>query len=129
MIIAVPTEGEGGEDAQIAAHFGRADTYTLFDDETESMQSIPNTSSHRGGSLLPPQLLAEEGVQVLVCMNLGRKALDLFESSGIKVYCKAEGCASNAIDQFKKGGLTQATADTACNRQHNDDAGHECGKH
>ncbi|RUM34507.1 MAG: dinitrogenase iron-molybdenum cofactor biosynthesis protein [Archaeoglobus sp.] len=114
MKIAVPTEGRGGLNDLVSMHFGRAATFTVYDTETKEEYVIPNTSEHFGGVGTPPELLAKAGVDVVVCGNLGPKAVLAFERFGIKVYVGATGTAKDAINAFLSGILQPASLDTAC---------------
>jgi len=114
MRIAVPTEGRGGLDDFVSMHFGRAATFTIYDTDTGEVYVIPNTSEHFGGTGTPPELLAKAGVDVVVCGNLGPKAILMFEQFGIRVYSGASGTARDAIEAFLSGVLRPASLDTAC---------------
>ena len=85
MKIAVPTMGDKGLDVVIGEHFGRVPTYTIVDLDTNEVKVIPNTSEHMGGIGHPPEIMAREGVNIMVCRGLGRRAITLFEELGIDV--------------------------------------------
>lgn len=116
MRICVPTMGERGFDDVVGDHFGRVPTYTIVDLDTNDVKVIQNTSEHRGGVGYPPEIMAREGVQVLVCRGLGRRALSMFDESGISVYIGASGTVKDAIAAFREGRLQKAGADDACGR-------------
>ncbi len=114
MRVALPTDGEGGKDATLGAHFGRVPTFTIYDTETEEIDAIQNNSKHRGGRGNPPELLDEQDIDVLVCSNLGRKAVSLFEDMGIDVYSGARGTVEEAIQAWKDGKLEETSVSDAC---------------
>ncbi len=114
MRIAVPTEGRGGLNDFVSMHFGRARTFTVYDTETGEVTVIPNTSEHFGGVGTPPELLARAGVDVVVCGNIGPKAIIMFEQYGIRVYSGATGTAREAIEEFLNGVLQPASLESAC---------------
>ena len=116
MKICIPTNGNNGLNDNVGEHFGRVNTYTIVDLETNDVKVIPNTSHHMGGQGYPPELMAKEGVNILVCRGLGRRAISMFEEFGIDVYIGAYGTVKNAIDAFKQGELKKAGADDACGR-------------
>ncbi len=109
MKLCIPSTGDGGLDAGVSAHFGRAPTFTMYDTESESVKVVENGGTHRGGSESPPVLVAREGADVLVCGNLGRKAVDRFQENGIEVYSNATGTVREAIRAWDAGRLTDAT--------------------
>jgi len=114
MKICIPTMGENGLDNQVGEHFGRVPTYTIVDLDTNEVKVIPNTSEHMGGQGQPPQIMAREGVNVMVCRGLGRRAITMFEELGIDVYIGASGTVKDAIDAFKQDKLQKASIDDAC---------------
>ena len=114
MKVGIPSMGEKGLDEQVGQHFGRVSHYTIIDLEKETIQVIQNTSNHMGGSLDPPEILKNEGVNVMVCAGLGRKAINLFDQMGIDVYIGATGLVRDAISAFKHGRLQKATVSDGC---------------
>lgn len=116
MKICIPTTGENGLDNFIGEHFGRVPTYTIVDLDTDEVKVIPNTSEHMGGQGHPPEIMAREGVNAMVCRGLGRRAITMFEELGIEVYIGASGTVRDAIDAFKQGRLQKAGIGDACGR-------------
>jgi predicted Fe-Mo cluster-binding NifX family protein len=116
MKICIPTIGENGLDNLVGEHFGRVPTYTIVDLDTDEVKVIPNTSEHMGGQGQPPEIMAREGVNVMVCRGLGRRAISLFEELGIDVYIGASGTVRDAIDAYKQDKLQKASMDDACGR-------------
>ena len=116
MKICVPTMGNGGLDDWVGEHFGRVPTYTVVDLDTNKVKVIPNTSHHMGGQVDPPEIMAREGVSVMICQGLGRRAINMFESLGITVYIGASGMVRDAVDMFKKGNLQKASESDGCGK-------------
>lgn len=118
MKVSIPCMGDRGKDEKVSSHFGRAPAFVVYDDETDEMKTVSNTSEHMGGSGKPPELMAEEGVDVMLTSNLGRRAVDMFDRIGIKVYCGASGTVGDAIEQWKNGELEEASKAEACDHGH-----------
>ena len=116
MKICIPTIGENGLNNHVGEHFGRVPTYTIVDLDSNKVKVIPNTSEHMGGLGQPPEIMAREGVNVMVCRGLGRRAITMFEELGIDVYIGASGTVRDAIDAFKQNKLQKASIDDACGR-------------
>ena len=116
MKVYIPTIDELGLDDSVGEHFGRVPTYTIVDLEKDGITIIPNTSHHMGGRGDPPEIMAKEGVNVMICQGLGRRAISLFESLGIEVYIGASGTVRDAITMFQQGMLEKATLDNACGK-------------
>ena len=114
MKICIPTIGENGLDNAVGEHFGRVPTYTIVNLDTNEVKVIPNTSEHMGGQGQPPEIMAREGVNVMVCRGLGRRAITMFEELGIDVYIGASGTVRDAIDAFKQNKLQKANINDAC---------------
>ena len=106
--------GENGLDNNVGEHFGRVPTYTIVDLDTNEVKVISNTSEHMGGQGQPPEIMAREGVNVMVCRGLGRRAITMFEELGIDVYIGASGTVRDAIDAFKQNKLQKANINDAC---------------
>jgi predicted Fe-Mo cluster-binding NifX family protein len=116
MKICIPTMGNNGLDDFVGEHFGRVPTYTIVDIDTNEVKVISNTSEHMGGVGHPPEIMAREGVNILVCRNLGRRAISMFDESGIDVYIGASGTVKDAISAFRQGRLQKAGINDACGR-------------
>jgi len=114
MKVCIPTMGPGGLNDMVGEHFGRVPTYTVYDTETAKVTVMENTSGHAGGSGYPAQILADAGINVMVCGGLGRRAISMFEESGVMVYIGASGTAGKALEMWKAGQLTAATDENAC---------------
>jgi len=105
MRVCVPSAGPGGLDDLVGEHFGRSPTYTIYDTETGAVEILPNTSEHMGGAGLPAELLAQAGVEVVICAGLGRRAIGLLSQNGIEVCTGATGTVREAIRAWREGRL------------------------
>lgn len=113
MKIGIPTEGDAGLGESISSHFGRAPTFTIVDTDSEDVEVVTNAKKS-GRSVQPPEHLAEEGVQVMLCSGLGPKAINLFEQFGIEVFVGAEGTVEQVLEDWNSGVLKEATDKDAC---------------
>lgn len=116
MKICIPTMGNTGLDDIVGEHFGRVPTYTIINLDNDEVKVIPNTSHHTGGVGYPPEIMAKEGVNAMVCRGLGRRAISMFEEFGIDVYIGATGTVKNAVEDFKQGKLQKASKSDSCGR-------------
>ncbi len=105
MRVCVPSAGGGGLEDLVGEHFGRSPTYTIYDTETGEVEVISNESEHMGGSGLPAELLAQAGVDVVICSGIGRRAVDLLSRYGIEVVTGASGTVGEAIRAWREGRL------------------------
>ena len=126
--IAVPTDGERGMDESVGEHFGRVTHYTIYDTESKEFKAILNTSHHMGGEGYPPELLADNRVNILLCAGLGWRAIDMFKENGIKVYVGAHGTVRDALLQWEKEELQEASEGSACSRHEFRSESHDEGQ-
>lgn len=129
MKISIPSNSKGGLEDQVGQHFGKVLNYTMYDTETGEVSIIPNTSEHNGGVGLPPELMAQNGVDVMLCGGLGRKALALFNKSGIEVFIGIQDTVQDALDAWKAGTLQKASMEMACASHDHQDHDHHHGHH
>jgi len=114
MIICVPTEGSHGLAEAVCQHFGRAETFTLYDTESGEVDVLENRSEHKGGVGTPPEHLSKASVDIVLAGGLGPKAIDMFNGFGIKVFVGARGTVQDALEMYRKGMLETAGRDNAC---------------
>jgi predicted Fe-Mo cluster-binding NifX family protein len=132
MKICVPSLGNKGLEEKVGEHFGRVPTYTIIDIDNNEIKIVKNTSEHMGGVGYPPEIMNREGVQVLVCSGIGRRAISMFNKTGIKVYIGATGKVKDAVNAFMQGNLQKAYEDDACqkhafrNEQHHNHTKNHC---
>jgi predicted Fe-Mo cluster-binding NifX family protein len=89
MLLAVPSLGEGGLDAERSGHYGQCDCFTLVDvveGEIADVRVVANPPHEEGGCLRPVNLLASHGVNALIAAGMGAGPLAGFNEAGIVVY-------------------------------------------
>jgi predicted Fe-Mo cluster-binding NifX family protein len=89
MRLAVPSNGQGGTEAERSGHFGHCDCFTLVDlegGEVVSVEIIDNPPHVDGGCLQPVNLLAGHGVTALVVAGMGARPLAGLNDVGIEVF-------------------------------------------
>ncbi len=87
--LAVPTMGEPGLESERSGHFGHCDCFTLCeikDGEITSLAYVENPPHVEGGCMRPVQLLADAGINAIVCAGMGMGPLTGFHNAGITVY-------------------------------------------
>jgi len=89
MLLAIPSLGEGGLEAERSGHFGHCDCFTLVDvvdGEISDVRVLANPPHEEGGCLRPVTLLASHGVNALIAGGMGARPLAGFNEAGISVY-------------------------------------------
>ena len=114
MKIVVPTNNKEGLNDKIAEHFGRCLTYTFLNEKGEVIEIIDNTSEHMGGTGLPPELMKKYGADVLLCKDLGPRAIDLCKELGIDVFVYRTETVKDIFELWQNKKLKKAGAEDAC---------------
>jgi len=114
MKIVIPTNNKKGLNDKIADHFGRCLTYTFIDEKGNLLEVIGNTSEHMDGVGLPPELMKKHGADILLCKDLGPRALNLCRELGIEVYvCQAK-TVKEIFEMWKNNKIKKAGAEDVC---------------
>jgi predicted Fe-Mo cluster-binding NifX family protein len=114
MRIAIPTEGKKGLEEVVAYHFGRCATYTILDEKGRVVDIIDNISEHMGGRGLPPEILREKGVNILLCQGLGPRAVSTCEDLGVEVFIGQAEKVKDIFGMWKAGKLKKAGMEDVC---------------
>ncbi len=114
MKISIPVMDCSGLSSTVGQHFGKVPAYAIMDTDSGELTFLENTSEHRGGVGLPPELMAKAGVNIMLCGGLGSKAVDMFTSLGIQVYVGAAGTVGETLEAYKAGKLCRADHQNAC---------------
>ena len=114
MKIVIPTNNKKGLEDTVAEHFGRCLTYTYLNEKGEVVEIIGNISEHMGGKGLPPELMKKHGADILLCKDLGPRALDLCNQLGIDVYTNKEETVKEIFEMWKNNKIKKAGTEDAC---------------
>ena len=112
--LAIPTNNKKGLEDTVAEHFGRCLTYTFLNEKGEVVEIIDNTSEDRGGKGLPPELIKKHGADVLLCNDLGPRALALCSQLGIDVYVNQAETVKEIFEMWKNNKIKKAGAGDVC---------------
>ncbi len=114
MKIVIPTNNKKGLEDTVAEHFGRCLTYTFLNEKGEVVEIIDNPSEHMGGAGLPPELMKKHGADILLCGDLGPRALALCGQLGIDVYVSQAETVKEIFDMWKNNKLKKASTEDVC---------------
>ncbi len=116
--VAVPSHHPGGLEAELGAHFGHCDLYTLVrvkDGQVTDVSVVPSVAHQQGGCMAPVQYLAGQGVQVLIAGGMGMRPLMGFMQSGIQVfYGGGMRTVGEAVQALLEGRLPQFSQEYTC---------------
>ena len=117
-VVALPSESPGGLEANLSAHFGHCDVYTLVtveDDQIKEVSLLPGVPHAQGGCMAPVQHLAGNGAKVLIAGGMGMRPLMGFNQVGIKVFHGGGSRAvKEAVEAFVQGRLPEFSQEHTC---------------
>lgn len=118
QIIAIPSVSPGGLEAELGAHFGHCDLYTLVtieNGEITNVNVVPNVPHQQGGCMAPVKYLAEKGARALIAGGMGLRPLMGFNQVGINVFYGADmKTVGDAVKAFVDGTLPQFSQEHTC---------------
>ena len=116
--IAVPSNGDGGLNAQRSGHFGHCDVFTFIDLENgkvSAVTTIENGGHAQGGCMVPVNLLASHNVNALIVGGIGMRPLMGFKQVGIDVYHDDQNpLVKTVVENLMAGKLPMITDDQVC---------------
>ena len=114
------------ENGTIFQHFGRTEHFKVYEVEDNKVISSEVIDSNGTGHGALAGLLAEAGVDVLICGGIGGGAQAALTEAGIELVAGAEGNTDEAVETYLRGELIS----TGSNCHHHDhEEGHSCGEH
>lgn len=113
------------DNGTIFQHFGRTETFKIYEVEDSRIISSEVIGSNGIGHGALAGLLAENGVNVLICGGIGGGAQSALTDAGIELCAGAQGDADQAVEAYLKGELV--SAGVICDHHHGE--GHSCGGH
>ena len=117
-VVAIPSSHPGGLEAELGAHFGHCDLYTLVriaQGKIEEVATLPNVPHQQGGCMAPVNHLAQNGVQVLIAGGMGMRPLMGFNQVGIDVlYGGGAQTVAEAVEALLQGRLQRFTTEFTC---------------
>ena len=121
-IVAMPSAHPGGLEAKPSDHFGQCDAYTLVtleNTDIEDVNILPNPAGGHGDCLEPVNLLAGNGVRILIAGGMGRRPLNGFTEAGIIVlHDGGAATVREALDALLTGQLRRFGHEHMCASGH-----------
>ena len=119
------------DNGNVFQHFGKTESFKVYEVEDNKVISSEVISSNGTGHGALAGLLAEQGINVLICGGIGGGAQTALAEAGIQLCSGAQGDTDKAVETYLKGELV--SAGTTCDHHHHEeghscgDAGHSCG--
>ena len=108
------------DNGEVFQHFGRTESFKIYDVEDNKIISSEVISSNGTGHGALAGLLAEQGVNVLICGGIGGGAQAALTEAGIDLCAGAQGNVDEVIEIYLKGELESS----GVNCDHHHEEGH-----
>ena len=112
------------ENGKVFQHFGKTESFKIYEVEDNQIVSSEVISSNGSGHGALVGLLAEQGIDVLICGGIGGGAQAALADAGIELCAGAQGDTDQAVEAYLKGELVSS----GVNCDHHGE-GHSCGHH
>ncbi len=114
------------DNGEIFQHFGKTESFKVYEVEDNKVISSEVIGSNGTGHGALAGLLAEQGVDVLICGGIGGGAQTALTEAGIELCAGAQGNTDKAVESYLKGELVSSGVN--CDHHHHEE-GHSCGNH
>jgi len=112
MKVLVTSSGQAMH-SKVDPRFGRAEFFAVVDTETGQFDVVRNEQAReaaQGAGIQAAEAAARLGVGAVITGHCGPKAWRALSAAGISVVSGAQGTVAQAVDAFKQGTLTPASA-------------------
>ena len=115
------------DNGNIFMHFGRSEQFKIYDIQDGKVlnEQVVGTGGTGHGALAG--LLANGGVDTLICGGIGGGAINALAQAGIKVYAGAQGSCDACVEALIAGTLAQTGEATCGCHGHDHEQTHEHG--
>ena len=114
------------DNGEIFQHFGKTESFKVYEVEDNKVISSEVIGSNGTGHGALAGLLAEQGVDVLICGGIGGGAQTALTEAGIELCAGAQGNTDQAVESYLKGELVSSGVN--CDHHHHEE-GHSCDSH
>lgn len=118
-VICIPTLDEKGLTSDLSMHFGKTPYFTFIrieDGEIKDVDTVESFSKHKGGSRTPAEIILNSDAKILICGNLGQKAVYMLRESDLEVFSGASGKVEKILKNWQDGKLIFAD-ENSCNEK------------
>jgi len=115
MILCIPVEKAEKEASRLHGHFGSAENFLLYDTDKDAFEPIENKNVHHDhGQCHPMESLSGRSIGAVLCLGMGRRALEKLNAGGVRVLVAEAQTAGEAIQAYREGKLIELDIDSAC---------------
>ncbi|MBW1718854.1 MAG: NifB/NifX family molybdenum-iron cluster-binding protein [Deltaproteobacteria bacterium] len=109
MKIAISATGKD-LDSSIDPRFGRASYFVIVDTESGNIVNVIDNlaaqGAAQGAGINAGTLVAGSGAQAVLTGQVGPKAFEVLQASGIRIISNVSGKVGEAIEQYRKGAIS-----------------------
>ena len=117
------------ENGSVFQHFGRTEAFKVYEIEDDKVVRAEVIGTNGSGHSALAGVLAELGIDVLICGGIGGGAQAALANAGIEVCAGAQGSADEAVAAYLRGELTDAGVTCDHHGAHHECGEHGCGEH
>ena len=118
------------ENGEIFQHFGHTKQFKIYEfDDGDKILNVELIDVNGSGHGALAGLLAEQGVDVLICGGIGGGAQMALKEAGIELFGGVVGGADSAVVAYLKRELTYNPEVRCSHHDHEHGEGHDCGDH
>ena len=114
------------DNGNVFQHFGKTENFKVYEVEDDKVVSSEVIGSNGTGHGALAGLLAEQGINVLICGGIGEGAQTALTEAGIEMVAGAQGNTDDVVEAYLKGELV-STGEISDHHHHEE--GHSCGSH
>ena len=114
------------DNGEVFQHFGKTESFKIYNVEDNTVVSSEIIGSNGTGHGALAGLLAEHGINVLICGGIGGGAQAALTEAGIELCAGAQGNTDQVVEAYLKGELESSGVN--CDHHHHEE-GHSCGDH
>ncbi|MCF0110282.1 MAG: P-loop NTPase [Erysipelotrichaceae bacterium] len=115
------------EDGKVFQHFGKTRTFVVYDVEDGVITDVHELNANGQGHGALADVLAKDGVNVVICGGIGQGAVNALTQAGIQIVRGIEGDVDVVARQYVAGNI-QDDCTKVCDH-HDHEEGHDCGGH
>jgi len=113
------------ENGNVFQHFGRTEQFKVYDVQDGKVVAADIIGSDGAGHEALAGLLADKGIDVIICGGCGGGAQAALAAAGVELCSGATGNCDDAVEAYLKGELT--SQGVTCDHHDNDDEESGCG--
>ena len=115
------------DNGNVFQHFGKTENFKVYEVEDNKVVSSEVIGSNGTGHGALAGLLAEQGINVLICGGIGGGAQTALTEAGIEMVAGAQGNTDDVVEAYLKGELVSTGAN--CDHHHHEEGHSCCGQH